>query len=306
MDAIDTRLAHFARNAFGHFTAGHAALVGFSANQRAYRLDAGLWESQYEDVYRLAGVPPTWRGDILAACWAGGFRAVASHRSAAALWRLAGGRRHIEEITCPRWRRARHDGVLVHETSALDPCDVTMVDGIPVTTPERTLLGMAEVCSPSLLEMAEDGAERRGLVTPGSIRAMLVRLARPGRGGVRALRDLIDARSPERATPESEKETQLVQAFRAFGLPELVTQHEVRQGGRLVGRVDAAYPQARIAIEYDSDEFHGGRLALVRDSERRSRLLAAGWHPFTATDAELRAGCRTLCPAVADVLRRAS
>ena len=47
-------------------------------------------------------------------------RAVASHRSAAALWELPGARRDIVEITCPRWRRAQHDGLVVHESLALD------------------------------------------------------------------------------------------------------------------------------------------------------------------------------------------
>ena len=29
------------------------------------------------------------------------------------------------EVTCPRWRRARHDGIEVHETKGLSPRDCT-------------------------------------------------------------------------------------------------------------------------------------------------------------------------------------
>jgi hypothetical protein len=306
MDAIDVELARFVRERYGHFTTTHVSLVGFTDEQRAYRLRTGEWERAYDDVYRLASAARTWKGDLLAACWAGGFRAVASHRSAAALWGLKGGRRHIAEITCPRWRRARHDGLVVHEQKALDPADCTIVDGIPVTGPDLTLLGIAATCTPSVLEMALDRAENDGLVTPSSVRSLLRRMARPGRPGIVALRTLLDSRSPEDGIPASERETMLRQGLRAHGLPEPTLQHRIEKGGVFLGRVDAAYPDARIAIEYDSYEFHGGRLALVRDSERRTKLLAAGWHPFTATDVELKSGCRTLAPAIAELLRRAS
>ena len=51
-----------------------------------------------------------------------------------------------------------------------------------------------------------------------------------------------------------------------------VLQHEVRDGAVLVARVDAAYPDFQIALEYDSYEHHTGRAAAVRDSARRNRL----------------------------------
>ncbi len=306
MDAPDVCLAHFARDHHGVFAATHATGLGFTRARRADRVEAGLWIALYDDVYRLASAPVTWRGNLLAACWAGGFRAVGSHRSAAALSGIPGGRRHITEITCPRWRRARHDGLVVHESNALDPIDITMIDGIPATTPERTLVSLAADCSLSLLEVALDDAEHRNLVTAASMWATVERLAKRGRPGIRNLRALLESRNPVGGIPESVKETLLRQGLRARGLPEPVMQFEIRLGSQFVARVDAAYPEARIAIEYDSYEFHGGRLALVRDSERRTRLLAAGWRPFTATNVELENGCRTLGPAIAEVLRRAS
>jgi len=288
------------------FTLEHARLLEIREPGLDHLVEIGAIDRVHHGVLRFRAAPASWRGDLLAACWAGGFRAVASHRSAAALWGLKGGRRHIPEITCPRWRRARHDGVVVHESKLLDPCDLTVVDGIPVTSPELTLVGIAAVCSASSLEMALDRAENHRLVTPTSVRSTVTRLARPGRPGIRPLRVLLDSRCPEGGVPESERETMLRQAFRAYGLPDPVMQHEIWDAGIRVGRVDAAYPEARIAIEYDSYEHHGGRLALVKDSHRRTRLLAAGWAPFTATDVELRAGCPTLCPAIAEVRRRAS
>ncbi len=60
--------------------------------------------------------------------------------------------------------------------------------------------------------------------------------------------------------------------------------------GNLVARVDFAYPELRIAIEYDSYEHHTGKVALVRDSARRNAVVALGWAPIAATDADLRQG----------------
>src|SRR5262245_24618672 len=134
----DRTLAAASEATFGIFTLAHADESGLTRGEARHRIDSGQWVPLHEDVYRLAGAPNSWRGALLAACWAGGFRAVASHRSAAALWGLAGGKRSIQEICCPRWRRARHESLVVHESKALDPVDTTFVDAIPVTTPERT------------------------------------------------------------------------------------------------------------------------------------------------------------------------
>ena len=75
-------------------------------HHRQRRLNSGRWVELYPGVYRIAGAPVTWSGDLLAACWAGGPKAVASHRASGALWALPGGR-EVVEITCPRWRRTQ-------------------------------------------------------------------------------------------------------------------------------------------------------------------------------------------------------
>ena len=297
MDA-DRGVTRFSEEHHGAFTTAHARLLGLTNDQIAKRIELGRWQIRYLNAYRLRGVPPSWKGDLLAACWAGGFRAVASHRSAAALWDLAGGRRSMQEITCPRWRRARHDGLVVHESKAFDPIDGTVIDGIPVTTPERTLLDLGAVCHESIVEMALDAAEKRGLVTLASVRAAVTRLGRSGRNGVGTLRRLLDDKSPGRKPTESEMETLMLQVIRRNGLPEPVTQFEIRRAGLFVARVDAAYPQWHVAIEYDSYKHHTGRRAIDRDTDRRNRIAAAGWLPIAATAEDLRVGGPVLCAAI--------
>jgi hypothetical protein len=60
------------------------------------------------------------------------------------------------------------------------------------------------------------------------------------------------------------------------GYPVPVAQHEVCDlDGRLIYRLDLAWPQLRIALEYDGYEAHEGREA--EDAERDARLAARGW-----------------------------
>ena len=300
---LDRRLVQFAEASHGIFTRAHARNLGFTDNQIEHRLLCGRWTQVHEPVYRVAGSEVSWKGSLLAAAWAGGFRAIVSHRSAAALYGLAGGRRDLVELTCPRWRRARHDGMVVHETKAFDPWAVRVVDGIPVTSPERTLFDLGGVVGIITVKMAFDKARRLGLVTYRSTERTLFRLARPGRPGSRVLRAVLDDRNPALAPPESEMETLMLEVIRRHGLPAPTPQYEIRVNGRLVARADAAYPEHKIAIEYQSTEWHES--ALVDDSRRRNSIQRLGWSVVDATHPELKAGGHNFADALRGQLWRA-
>lgn len=299
----DVILAEHAEIHYGIFRAHHALMAGLSRNQIENRVTTQRWEQLHRGVFRVSGAPPSWEAILLASCWAGGTRAVASCRSAAALHRLPGGQKDIIEITCPRWRRARHEGLITHETTALSPVDLQVIAGLPVTTPARTLFDLGRVCRRGLVELALENALRRGLVNPAELAAIVSRLSRSGRPGGPILRDLLEARAPDQKPTESEMETLLMQAVRAHGLAEPVRQFTVWDGDHRVGRVDAAYPAAKIAIEYDSDEFHTGRAATSRDRARRHELIAASWLPIDVGPDDLRRGGTSACAAISQALR---
>jgi very-short-patch-repair endonuclease len=301
--STDAVLALRSEPTHGVFTFKDAVGVGLTRHQVQRRVDQGRWVEIHKGVYRIRGAAPTWRGELLAACRAGGSRAVASRRSAAALHELPGGRRDLLEVTCPRWRRARHPRLVVHESTALAPIDVAVVAGIPVTTVARTLFDLGACYRAGMVELAMDRALSRGMVTLGELHATVRRLSRRGRPGGSTLRQLLDARDPSRRPTESVMETKLLQVLRAGGLPEPVPQYEVWQGSACIGRVDLAYPEARIAIEYDSDEFHTGRGATRRDRARRHELIAAGWLPIDVGPGELRRNASAAGAAIAAALR---
>jgi hypothetical protein len=301
---IDAEVARLGERQHAHIQLAQLRTLGMTKRELAFRVDRGRLEHRAREVYRISGAPSTWRGDLLAACWAGGLRAAASHRSAAALWGFAGQRTVFVEITCPRWRRARHDGVIVHETKVLDVADVTVLDGIPVTTAARTILDLGAVCRPLVVEKALENALRRDLVTLSSMRALIDRVARQGRNGAGVIRMILDERDPQHAPTESDKETELLAVIRKHGLPPPVPQFEIVHNGLFIARVDFAYVDARLAIEYESYEHHDGKLALERDSARRNKMLVIGWLPLCATQADLRAGGHRLCDEIRQGLER--
>ena len=288
---IDVTISSIAEENHGIFAAHHLRELRVSKAEREWRLRSGRWVELYEGVYRIAGVPQSWRGELLAACWAGGIRAVASHRSAAALWELPGQQRGIRELTCPRWRRTQHDGLVVHETTALSERDITVVDGIPVTTVERTILDLAAVCSSFTVDLAIDSALRRQLTNVEKLCAMLRRVGKRGRKGTKALRRLLADRDSKFAPTESERELMLLRVLREHGLPEPERQYSIHDdSGNFVARPDLVYRDLKIAMEYDSYQHHVGKEALVRDSRRRNAIAAIGWLTLVATGEDVRYG----------------
>jgi hypothetical protein len=197
---------------------------------------------------------------------------------------------HIE-ITCPRWRRARHDGLLVHESLAFDERDCELIDGIPTTSVPRTLFDLSSVVRSSVVDLAVENALRRDLISKDELEATLLRLARRGRPGTQVFRRAVELHCADRALTESEAELRLLRMIEAHGFPTPVPQYEIRnKDGRLVARVDFAYPDLKIAIEYDSYAHHTGTDAHDRDGARRNAIVGLEWKPITATPADLRNG----------------
>ena len=302
----DTALAELASTQHGVFTIADARSVKMTDTQIKLRVEQ-VWSHLHEGVYRISGAPVTWRGDLLAATMAGGARSAISHRAGGATYELPGGRRDLVELSCLRWKRTVKPGLVVHESRRLDERDITTVDGIPVTTPERTILDLAS-CFPyeNYLEYVVQAARRKRLITYESMRATFDRHARRGLKGVRALRITLDRWDPESRPTESEMETLLLQTLRQHGLPEPALQYEVRDpDGYLVGRVDAAYPYARTAIEYDSRQEHSDEFQRAKDARRISAIQARGdWKVLIARHADLRSGGADLCADIQSILRR--
>ena len=195
------------------------------------------------------------------------------------------------ELTCPRWRRARHEGLTVHESLALETEDLDVVDGIPTTSAPRTLFDLSAVVRQSVLDLAIDNALRRSLTSKPELEQALGRLARRGRPGTQQFRRAVALHLTERSLTESDAEHRLLRLLERLGFPTPTPQYELRDAdGRLVARVDFAYPELKIAIEYDSYAHHLGTDAHDRDGMRRNAMVGLSWLPITATASDIRSG----------------
>jgi predicted transcriptional regulator of viral defense system len=283
MGALDEAVAAVARRQHGVFSHADAVALGASRRAIAHRLNDGTWEQVARRVYRLAGTPPTWRGNVLAAVFAAGPDSVASHRSAAALHGLPGfpeGPLHVV-----RWRETDHRSAVgpVHRSRRLLDRHMTVVDGIPVTTVARTIFDLAACLHPKRVERALDNSLAMGLATLADHRAVLDDLAKRGRAGTRLVRRLLDERSAAYVPPASELEARFLDIVRDFGLPMPEREVVLGDDGGPVGRVEFVYRQARLLIELDGRRHHMAKLDFEADRARDNRFAAAGWRVVRLT-----------------------
>ena len=186
-----------------------------------------------------------------------------SHRSAAVVHSLRASFWKVE-LTFEHYKRDR-PGLLLHQSRHIAAVDL---DGLPVTTLERTLLDLADVLDPRRLEIAINQADIHGL-DYARLRSVLA--AANGRHGVRPLRDALDAHALGQTLTESELEEEFLRLVRARGFAQPRTQHHV-----LGHRCDFAWPEQRIVVETDGARFHRSRNR-ERDARRDRELRRAGW-----------------------------
>ncbi|MEX2555188.1 MAG: DUF559 domain-containing protein [Actinomycetota bacterium] len=167
--------------------------------------------------------------------------------------------------------------MIVHSTpDPIPPDDITGIDGIPVTTPARTLLDLPTVVPERVVERALDDALRRRLVTLRFLDSWLQDPHRKRHRGWRALRRLVDARM-DRGITESHLEDDFLRLVRAADLPQPRIQYILRDGDRFIARLDFAYPEQRVAIEVDGFRYHADRRAFDDDRARANAIQAMGW-----------------------------
>lgn len=97
-----------------------------------------------------------------------------------------------------------------------------------------------------------------------------------------------------RSGAESPKETETRLLLTGAGLPEPMIQFVVSAHGRFVARVDLAYPQWRVAIEYEGDGHRTDRDQWRVDIRRQRDLEDLGWIVIRVTELDVRDGGRSL------------
>jgi very-short-patch-repair endonuclease len=256
--------------------------AGVSPRAIELRLTAGGLVAMHAGVYRPAGHPRSWTQSLMAAALAGGPSAVVSHRGAAYLLGMPGIEPRAEiSVAPPRTPRLR--SVLVHRAATLGPPDVSACEGIACTRPARTVIDLAGILAPPVLEVALDDLLSRRLITVDYMRRRLDALGRQGRRGAGTLFDLLADRADGRPRTTSEFERRLLATLRRAGVPLPRTQFEVALPGGRVVVLDYAYPDELVALEADSYRHHSSRTDWGRDRVRNRLLTAIGWRILPVT-----------------------
>jgi Transcriptional regulator, AbiEi antitoxin len=253
-----------------------ALAAGLSRNQIRQRRESGRWLDACRGVYAVAGCSDSWQQRAMVACLAGPTGTVASHLTAAALFGLAKPRK-VPHVTVPAAASGRFGGAVIHKSHTLEPLDVCTVGPIPCTRPARTLVDCAAVLSFDALCQVVDPALCRQLTDVPRLREAAARASRfPGRKGVPLLEEVLAVWTPG-PLPGSPAEMRLVRRLVAWGLPMPERQVEVRdEQGVFLGRVDLAWPERRLGLEYDGGEWHTPR-QWESDEAREHAIEELGW-----------------------------
>ena len=277
-------LYDFASSRHGVFSRLEAQKLGISKSQISTRVKNGQFIRVAPAVYALAGSPNTWeqRARIAALTT----RGLVSHRAAAYVHDIDGFGPSDIEVTVPKYRRPEGAGLWVHRTTQFGRADAQEVDGIPVTGIARTVLDVAAVLGPKRLNWVVDAVIRQELVTWEDLFHVWVIHSIQGRNGSGRLRKLLEERYGDEQIPDSKWNRMVSDLLIDAGLPAPIMEHEVRCNGRLIGRVDLAYPDCRLAIELDSSRWHLNAESFVKDPRRKNQLMLAGWTVLTFTWAD--------------------
>jgi very-short-patch-repair endonuclease len=244
----------------------------------------------HQGVYAVGRRTLTLKGRFIAAVLSCGPAAALSHIAAAILWGLLKERGPRIDVTVPGGGgRRRRKAVIVHR-SPLPQADVTTKDGIPLTTPARTLIDLADVLPRRQLERALDEA--------AYLRLDLQDLQpRPGRRGSGVLASVLAQHDPGTTRTRSELEERMLSLCHRFRLPTPEVNAAIEGYA-----VDFLWRNQGLIVETDGWEAHGTRAAFERDRHRDADLLAAGWRVLRISYARLEAEPDWVAARIAEAL----
>ncbi|HWP32572.1 MAG TPA: hypothetical protein VNL97_02380 [Solirubrobacterales bacterium] len=207
----------------------------------------------------------------MAAVLASGPGAALSHGSAAALWGFGRERGGQIDISVPSARRSRRAGIRAHRRAEAVLSDVMAHEGIPLTSPVRTLIDQATRLGMMELERNVNEADKLDRVRADVLRESLE--DHRGEPGVAQLRKLLDPLSFQLS--DSELEQRMRRLARAAGLPTPETKAQVNGY-----EVDFFWPTLGIVLEADGLRYHRTASQQKRALERDQTHLAAGLWPL--------------------------
>ncbi|TDH51900.1 DUF559 domain-containing protein [Mycobacterium eburneum] len=203
---------------------------------------------------------------------------------------------HVLNPTGGQLRSAK--GLVVHRR---DGAPLTIVAGRPVTAPAWTAIEVARGLRRPRALATLDAALRSGTCTRPQLERAVI--GQSGRRGIVAVRDLVPLASPLAESPmESEARLVMIDG----GLPHPVLQYEIVDASSRIWRVDFAWPEYRLAVEYDGVAWHSGPEAFLYDRQRRAALQEVRWEVLAIIADDVRRRQRDMVRRIDAQLGRAA
>lgn len=263
----------------GMVTRAQLLISGFSPSQVDWAQRSSRLFPVYQGVYAVGRPISSDRQFWMAGVLAAGSQAVLARNSAARLLGFSTRGRQVDVIRLEsrKGRNVRLDSanspnarrLQVRRTRNMPEHHLTIVEGIRVTTAERTLTDLAGDLSERQLTHRFLEADRVGLLDDGRLARML--RDRSGCGGIELVRRLADERDPRVAQTRSLLEALLLKGVTEGRLP-------MPEINKWIGPycVDFYWERSGVVVEADGQSFHSGTARMTRDIERENYLKRRG------------------------------
>jgi very-short-patch-repair endonuclease len=291
----DRAVAALARRQYGVVGGSQLRELGVSNRGVAQRVEAGRLHRIHTGVYAVGHTVLGLHGRWMAAVLACGPTAVLSHGAAAALWELRRSEATTVDVTVPgTGGRRKRKGIRVHRARSLES---TTRDGIPVTTPGRTILDLAARLDRRGIERLLDRAELQRLGDVLSLDALA--RAHTGHRGAHKVLSILQDHDPGTTLTKSELEEAFYALCQRAGLPKPAKVNDHVEALE----ADFIFKNQRVLVETDSWQHHRSRESFEQDRRRDAIHAAAGWRTLRFTHRQIEYEPATVAAAIEAALR---
>ena len=269
----DAAIAKLASGQHGLVARSQIVELGLGREAIRRRILAGRLHPVQSCVYAVGHPVLSREGRWMAAVLACGPDAVLSHRSAAVHWGIRDHRGGPIDITSPSKTKSR--GAIRRHYIRLPVDEITVDEGIPITTVPRTIFDLAASgVGEHVVEAALRQAEFLELHDRLSLPDLLHRY--PRHRGARAIRAALARRAERPGRPRSWLEERFLPFLDRHRLPRPQLNAWLRVDRRDV-QVDCLWPESMNIVELDGWQGHGTRSAFREDRARDRKLRVAGY-----------------------------
>jgi Protein of unknown function (DUF559) len=269
-----------------------AGIANAIARDRMYRI--------FREAFAVGHTRVGKRGRLLAAVLSCGPGSVVSHGSAAFLLGLWEFEPAEVDVIAPIQMGRKIGGIRRRFVPAPSAKESKRHDGVPTTTPPRTIVDLAGIVQARSLSRTIEQAAVLGMLDIPEIDRIL---AGPRRRGSPLLREMLEdwRRYKGETRLRSIMEAKLLPLLTRLNLPIPGCNEKLTLDGETF-EIDFLWRERRLAIETDGRQFHDNPNALLRDSNRNRALAKAGYSVLRLSWEDLRDRSEATMAEIAHIL----